>query len=85
MRTPLLSTTPASQPHRPDDADAWEGRPYVITEQEPPRLETEESSPTYARIVAEPLPRGFGTTIGNALRRLLLGALPGAAVVAATQ
>ena len=54
----------------------------MISEQDTPRLETEESSNTYARIVAEPLPRGFGTTIGNALRRLLLGALPGAAVVA---
>ena len=54
----------------------------MINEQDTPRLETEESSSTYARIVAEPLPRGFGTTIGNALRRLLLGALPGAAVVA---
>ena len=55
----------------------------MITDQETPRLETEESSATYARIIAEPLARGFGTTIGNALRRLLLGALPGAAVVAA--
>ena len=83
MRTPLLSTTPVSHTRRPDAAAALEGHPHVITEQETPRLETEESSATYARIVAEPLARGFGTTIGNALRRLLLGALPGAAVVAA--
>ncbi|MEE9276826.1 MAG: DNA-directed RNA polymerase subunit alpha [Dehalococcoidia bacterium] len=54
----------------------------MIIEQELPRLEIEESSDTYARVVAEPLPRGFGTTIGNALRRVLLSALPGAAVVA---
>ncbi len=82
MRTPLLSTTPASDAGRTDPTNAWEGPPHVISEQDTPRLETEESSNTYARIVAEPLPRGFGTTIGNALRRLLLGALPGAAVVA---
>lgn len=53
----------------------------MITEQELPRLEIEESTDYYARVVAEPLQPGFGTTIGNALRRVLLGALPGAAVV----
>lgn len=45
-----------------------------------PQIEIEESSPTYARIVAEPLEAGFGTTIGNALRRVLLSSLAGAAV-----
>ena len=54
----------------------------LITELELPRLELEESTDTYARVVAEPLMHGFGTTIGNALRRVLLSALPGAAVVA---
>lgn len=34
----------------------------------------------YAKFVIEPLERGFGTTIGNALRRVLLSSLPGAAV-----
>ncbi|MCZ6545623.1 MAG: DNA-directed RNA polymerase subunit alpha, partial [Chloroflexi bacterium] len=53
----------------------------MITEQDLPRLEIEESTDYYARVVAEPLQPGFGTTIGNALRRVLLGALPGAAVV----
>ena len=33
-----------------------------------------------ATIVAEPLERGFGTTLGNALRRILLSSLQGAAV-----
>ena len=33
------------------------------------------------KFVVEPLERGFGTTIGNALRRILLSALPGAAPV----
>ena len=34
----------------------------------------------YGKFVFEPLERGFGTTIGNALRRVLLSSLPGAAV-----
>ena len=34
-----------------------------------------------ARVVAEPLERGFGLTLGNALRRVLLSSLQGAAVV----
>ena len=54
----------------------------MITDQELPRLEIEESTSDYARLMAEPLPRGFGTTLGSALRRILLSALPGAAVVA---
>ena len=36
----------------------------------------------YGKFTLEPLERGFGTTVGNALRRVLLSALPGAAVVA---
>ena len=55
----------------------------MIAERELPRLEIEEATDSYARVVAEPLIRGFGTTVGNALRRVLLNALPGAAVVAA--
>jgi hypothetical protein len=35
---------------------------------------------TYGKIVVEPLERGYGTTIGNSLRRILLSSLPGAAV-----
>src|SRR6266545_1898389 len=45
-----------------------------------PQIEIEESTQTYARMVAEPLEAGFGTTLGNALRRVLLSSLPGAAV-----
>jgi len=37
-------------------------------------------SDNYGKFVLEPLERGFGTTIGNALRRILLSSLPGAAV-----
>ena len=45
-----------------------------------PEVEIVESSDNYARIVAEPLEPGFGITMGNALRRVLLSSLPGAAV-----
>ncbi|MDY7000748.1 MAG: DNA-directed RNA polymerase subunit alpha [Thermodesulfobacteriota bacterium] len=41
------------------------------------------SEKTYGKFVCEPLERGFGTTIGNALRRVLLSSLQGAAIVAA--
>ena len=45
-------------------------------------LEEEEAEETFGRIVAEPLEAGFGVTIGNALRRTLLSALPGTAITA---
>src|SRR5581483_9033427 len=48
---------------------------------EDPQIEVEEESGPYARIVAAPLPPGFGMTLGNSLRRVLLSSLPGAAVV----
>jgi DNA-directed RNA polymerase subunit alpha len=48
----------------------------------PKQLLIEEESPTYAKFTAEPLERGFGITLGNALRRVLLSSLQGAAVVA---
>ncbi|MBI4297196.1 MAG: DNA-directed RNA polymerase subunit alpha [Chloroflexi bacterium] len=47
-----------------------------------PAIRCEEETDTYGRFVAEPLESGFGITLGNALRRVLLRALPGAAVVA---
>lgn len=40
----------------------------------------EEESKNYGRFVLEPLERGFGITLGNALRRVLLSSIPGAAV-----
>ena len=39
-----------------------------------------KSDGTYGRFVVEPLDRGFGTTLGNSLRRVLLSSLPGVAV-----
>lgn len=52
--------------------------------QKPKRIELDQGSQseTYGRFIAEPLERGFGVTIGNALRRVLLSSLPGAAVTA---
>ncbi len=39
-----------------------------------------EDDPTYGKFIVEPLERGYGTTLGNSLRRILLSSLPGAAV-----
>ncbi|WRS27500.1 DNA-directed RNA polymerase subunit alpha [Oscillospiraceae bacterium MB08-C2-2] len=48
-----------------------------------PKIETAELKPdgTYGKFIGEPLDRGFGTTLGNSLRRVLLSSLPGVAVI----
>ncbi|HET9952622.1 MAG TPA: DNA-directed RNA polymerase subunit alpha [Candidatus Eisenbacteria bacterium] len=46
-------------------------------------IDDKSTTPTYAKFTIEPLERGFGVTLGNALRRVLLSSLPGAAVTAA--
>ncbi len=53
-----------------------------MMEIERPRIETAEISQDgrYGVFVVEPLERGFGTTLGNSLRRILLSSLPGVAV-----
>ena len=51
-----------------------------MIEMDMPKLEVLENSDSYAKVVCEPLEKGFGLTIGNCLRRILLSALPGAAV-----
>lgn len=51
-----------------------------MIEMDMPKLEVVESDDFYAKVVCEPLEKGFGLTIGNCLRRILLSALPGAAV-----
>lgn len=50
--------------------------------QMPSRVEVDEASytPTYGKFIAEPFERGYGTTVGNALRRVLLSSLEGAAI-----
>lgn len=54
----------------------------TLLEQLNSRVEVLQSSGDYARFQVEPLERGFGITLGNALRRVLLSSLPGAAVTA---
>ena len=49
---------------------------------EKPQIEIGSDAQRKARLVAEPLERGFGVTLGNALRRVLLSSLQGAAVTA---
>jgi DNA-directed RNA polymerase subunit alpha len=57
-------------------------QPTPVQPVEEAQIEVEEVSDTgdYARVVASPLPPGFGITLGNALRRVLLSSLKGAAV-----
>ena len=53
-----------------------------MVEIEKPRIECVENpgDTSYGKYVVEPLERGYGTTLGNALRRVLLSSLPGTAV-----
>ena len=52
--------------------------------QKPKRLEvdTDTLTATYGKFYAQPFERGFGTTVGNALRRVLLSSIEGAAITA---
>lgn len=55
-----------------------------VTEFLRPRdIKVETISPTRAKIILEPFERGFGHTLGNALRRILLSSMPGCAIVEA--
>src|SRR5579871_5213794 len=49
----------------------------------PREIAVEAISPLHAKITLEPLERGFGHTLGNTLRRILLSSMPGAAIVEA--
>ena len=51
-----------------------------MLEIEKPKLECVELTDNYGKFVVEPLERGFGTTLGNSMRRVLLSSLPGVAV-----
>lgn len=53
---------------------------YMV--QLPEGVRVEEVSETFGRFVIQPLERGYGVTIGNALRRVLLSSLPGVAITA---
>ena len=54
-----------------------------MVEIEKPRIECMEnpSDASYGKYVIEPLERGYGTTLGNSLRRILLSSLPGTAEI----
>src|SRR5690554_7869927 len=49
----------------------------------PRQIKVDTVSPTHAKITLEPLERGFGHTLGSALRRILLSSMPGCAVTEA--
>ncbi len=51
-----------------------------MIEIEKPNIENLELTDTYGKYVVEPLERGYGTTLGNCMRRFLLSGLPGSAV-----
>ena len=51
-----------------------------MIEFEKPNITKIDESKDYGKFVVEPLERGYGTTLGNSLRRVLLASLPGAAV-----
>lgn len=53
-----------------------------MIEIEKPTIEciTSDEDANYGKFIVEPLERGYGTTLGNSMRRILLGSLPGAAV-----
>ena len=56
------------------------GTPEAGTETVKPEIRVIESESTYGKVAVEPLPRGFGLTIGNPLRRILLSSTHGSAV-----
>src|SRR5690606_33556616 len=68
-------------------SDSQQKVPFMqnsVAEFLPPRhIDVQEASPTRAKITLEPLERGFGHTLGNALRPILLSSMPGCAVVEA--
>ncbi|BAP85121.1 DNA-directed RNA polymerase alpha subunit [Paucilactobacillus hokkaidonensis JCM 18461] len=51
-----------------------------MIEFEKPNIHKVDESNNYGKFVVEPLERGYGTTLGNSLRRILLASLPGAAI-----
>jgi DNA-directed RNA polymerase subunit alpha len=51
-----------------------------VIEIEKPKIERVSDDGTYGKFVIEPLERGYGITLGNSLRRILLSSLPGAAI-----
>ncbi len=73
MDTSMLTGTMGLRVSNGGLADVWE----TTTK---PKIEYAELSDTYGKFIVEPLERGFGVTLGNALRRVLLSSIAGAAV-----
>src|SRR5215204_2754129 len=83
MRRWSWSTTAARLLPRPSDRDAsacnrW--RHCILLERPQFHIETVETGLNYGRYKADPMEPGYGTTLGNALRRILLRSLEGVAV-----
>ena len=55
-----------------------------MIEQASPMIRVVETGEKYGHFIVEPLPRGYGHTIGNPIRRVLLSSLPGAAITRVT-
>src|SRR6267143_1695744 len=55
----------------------------TLVELEYPKIERIEGDDRYAKFACEPLPPGYGTTLGNSIRRVLLSSLEGAAITSA--
>ena len=51
-----------------------------MIEFEKPNIHKVEETDNYGKFVVEPLERGYGTTLGNSLRRVLIASLPGSAI-----
>ena len=54
----------------------------LVMSNQAPKIERidDHNDPTYGKFIVEPLERGYGTTLGSALRRVLLSSIPGAAL-----
>ena len=64
------------------EAPAVQGSVTTTTSHGPvtPRIETQAQTPTFGKFVVEPLSPGYGVTLGNSLRRVLLTSIEGAAI-----
>ncbi len=78
MAIAASSTTANHATHYPFSSRNWRDliRPRKL------EVDSESLTPTYGKFTCEPLERGFGTTLGNGLRRILLSSLQGAAITA---
>jgi len=56
---------------------------FAINLLTPSKIKVEEVTPFHSRVILEPLERGYGHTLGNALRRILLSSMPGASIIEA--